>query len=347
MLPVPAAKDWKVPAIPTIGDLSDWLGVLPGELDWFADLAALTRGGKLAHYHYRVLTKSSGSLRLIEAPKPYLKGLQQQILAKILDRIPPHTASQGFVKGRSVKTFVTPHVEKQVVLKMDLQDFFPSIIGARIQTVFRTMGYPESVADLLGGICSNATPRGVWKSLNASADVNDLFEARSLYAHPHLPQGAPTSPALANICFYRADCRLAGLAKAAGASYSRYADDLAFSGGDEFARTVERFAAHVAAILTEEGFVVHHRKTRVMRAGVRQRLTGIVLNHHANIPREDFDRLKATLTNCVRHGFDSQNREGHIDFRSHLEGRVAWVESVNPARGMRLRGLLDVVKWES
>jgi hypothetical protein len=342
MQPVGAAARWKLPAIESTGDLADWLALTPGELDWFADLKALgykKRAPRLRHYHYRVLDKGYGAVRLIEAPKPRLKWIQQRILAGILDKIPPHPAAHGFVKGRSVKTFAAPHVGQRVVLRMDLRDFFPSIGGARIQTLFRTLGYPESVADLLGGISTNAAPRDVWTGLA------EHREARAMYARPHLPQGAPASPALANMCLYRADCRMAGLAESAGARYTRYADDLAFSGGEEFDRRVERFAAHAAAILHEEGFAVHHRKTRIMRQSVRQHLAGVVANQRLNVRRADFDLLKATLTNCARHGPASQNRDAHADFRAHLEGRVSYVESINPAKGKRLRAILERIVW--
>src|ERR1700724_208249 len=96
--------------------------------------------GWSTHYHYRVLTKPSGAIRLIEAPKPLLKAVQRQILAGILEKIPPHPAVHGFLKHHSVKTFVAPHVGQRAVLKLDLDDFFPSISGPRIQALFRTMG---------------------------------------------------------------------------------------------------------------------------------------------------------------------------------------------------------------
>ncbi len=105
-----------------------------------------------------------------------------------------------------------------VQLRMDLADFFPCMSGARVQSAFRTLGYPEPVADLLGGI------------------------------RPQCPQGAPTWPALANLCAFRLACRLTGLADWLGATYSRYADDPAFSGGAEFARRAEYVSAMVAAI---------------------------------------------------------------------------------------------------
>jgi retron-type reverse transcriptase len=329
-----AAAAWDVPAIESAGALADWLLLDHGELAWFADLKGLwyqRNRPRLRHYRYQVRTKRSGSIRLIEAPKMRLKKLQRQILAGILAGIPPHSAAQGFLRGRSIKTFVAPHVGQRVVLRMDLQNFFPSIAGSRIQALFRTMGYPETVADLLGGICTNATPPDIWKDAvwkEAALDIPaaQLWEARALYSRPHLPQGAPTSPALANLCAYRVDCRLAGLAKSAGAQYTRYADDLAFSGGEAFERCVERFRTHVAAILREEGFSVHHRKTRMMRAG--------------------FDRLKAILTNCVRLGPESQNRDAHPYFRAHLEGRVGFVESINPGKGRRLRAILEQIRWQ-
>jgi hypothetical protein len=167
-----------------------------------------------------------------------------------------------------------------------------------------------------------------------------------LYSPRHLPQGAPTSPALANVCCYRLDCRLAGLAKAAGADYTRYADDLAFSGGEEFDRSVNRFATYVAAIVHEEGLSVNHRKTRIMRPGVRQHLAGVTLNQHLNVNRRDFDALKAILTNCIRFGPATQNRDQHLDFRAHLQGRVAFVVSVNAQRGNRLRRLFEQIQWQ-
>jgi hypothetical protein len=350
MQPADAARGWPIPKIETVGELAAWLGLSASELEWFADLKRLNArvgngDGPIGHYHYRVLAKIGGNIRLIEAPKKKLKELQRVILRELLEKIPTHEAAHGFVKGRSVKTFAAPHVGQRVVLRMDLRDFFPSIAGSRVQAFFRTAGYPDAVADLLGGICTNAAPRRMWKTLGKGLDPLAMAEARALYAFRHLPQGAPTSPALANLCAYRVDCRLNGLAEAAGATYTRYADDLAFSGGADFARGVARFALRAAAILLEEGFAVHHRKTRLMRQGVRQYLAGLVTNEHINVVRADFDRLKAILTNCVRHGAESQNRDGHPAFRMHLVGRVGFVEMVNPVKGARLRKIFERIEW--
>ena len=203
MQPVAAAASWDLPVFESVGDLANWLSVDFENLAWFADLKLLggrNRNPRMRHYHYRILSKNFDSIRLIEAPKPRLKQLQRQILSQILERIPPHPAVHGFIKGRSIKTFVAPHTGECIVLRMDLRDFFPSFAAARVRSLFRTLGYPDAVAECLAGLCTTATPR-------------DILQTFDLYSSPHLPQGAPTSPALANLCTYRLDCRLSGLAK--------------------------------------------------------------------------------------------------------------------------------------
>ena len=352
MQPAHAARNWPVPKLESIGALAAWLQITPSELEWFADLKRIVArmrdssySGPLGHYNYRILAKQDGAIRLIEAPKQRLKQIQKHILSEILEKIPIHPAVHGFRRGRSIKTFAAPHVGQEVVVRMDLHEFFPSISAPRIQAMFRTAGYPEPVANLLGGLCTNAAPRALWAVQGSGLDPVRMAEARHRYAWAHLPQGAPTSPALANICAYRVDCRLTGLAEASGAVYTRYADDLAFSGGGAFVRGAERFSIHAAAILQEEGFAVHHRKTRIMRQGVRQYLGGIVVNQHLNVIRRDYDLLKSTLTNCIRHGPDSQNREAIPDFRAHLQGRIAFVQMVNPNRATRLQTLFNGIHW--
>jgi hypothetical protein len=346
MSPTPRGKSWNVPVLCTQDELAKWMGISTGELLWFADARRIetkTAQPRLRNYHYRILSKRFGKLRLIEAPKPRLKAIQHRVLDGILNHIPPHPAAHGFIRQRSTRTFAAPHIAQKVVLRIDLEDYFPSIRFARVQAIFRLLGYADVVADALAGLCTNAAPLDVWNELEPPAAHAELTQSAWRYWQPHLPQGAPTSPALANLCSFRLDTRLAGLARAAGASYSRYADDLAFSGGREFERVVQRFHLHACAIALEEGFRVHHRKTRIMRQGVRQQLAGIVVNVHANVRREEYDRLKATLVNCLRHGLASQNREQHPDFRSHLAGRISYVTAINPLRGEKLRRLWEQI----
>lgn len=348
MQPAPAAIDWPIPVVATVRDLADWLWLEDGDLQWFADLRLLCAEDERArhhHYRYRLIRKASGGVRLLEAPKLRLKKIQRDLLREILAKVPVHDAAHGFVPGRSAITFAAPHVGKPAILQLDLESFFPSIRQSRVQTVFRLMGYPESVADLLGGLCCSTVPRRFWRTQAELLDSEQRVGLASLYGSPHLPQGAPTSPALANLCAYRFDCRLDGLSRSWGVTYTRYADDLAFSGNGNFAQGADDFAARVGAIALEEGFAVQHRKTRLSLDSGRQRLAGLIVNQKLNVPRADYDRLKATLTNCVRQGPESQNRESHPAFRAHLLGLVSYVASVHPERGIRLRSIFDRIVW--
>ena len=130
MQPVTAAAGWDLPAIESIEELAAWFGLTVSELSWFADLKGLgyrQNSEKLHHYRYRILPKPSGEIRLIEAPKSRLRELQREVLSRILSRIPPHPAAHGFIKGRSIKTFVLPHVGQHVILRMDLKTFLSVI----------------------------------------------------------------------------------------------------------------------------------------------------------------------------------------------------------------------------
>jgi RNA-directed DNA polymerase len=343
--PAMGEMPWPVPAIPTNGELGHFLALTTSELEWFADVHSLERrvtAEQLRHYRYRWIRKASGRLRLIEAPKGRLRELQRTLLRTILDRIPIHSAAHGFVPGRSPLSFVQGHAGAEVVIRLDLEDFFGSVTAGRVFGVFRTAGYPESVAYTLAGLTTNVIPSSVWQGAPHPTDatrLHDHFQLGKRLAVPHLPQGAPTSPALANLCAHRMDGRLTGLATAFGLRYSRYADDLAMSGSPRQSVT-ERVIGLIRAVVAEEGFRINESKTSVMAKGHRQRVAGIVVNRVPNLARGDYDLLRATLHNAARDGLEAQNRTGHPRFSEHLAGRVSWAASLNPGRAPALRKLL-------
>jgi len=349
--PAMGAMPWPVPAAATLVELGHVLDVEPSELEWLADAKRYLRRSKsplLEHYHRTWLPKRSGGFRLIEVPKPRIKAVQRRVLRCILNAIPTHTCAEGFVRGRSALSHALRHTGRAAVLCLDLEDFFTSISHARVFHVFRAAGYPGPVARVLAGICTTALPPAEFARCprpNNESELARYQRLRKSALSQHLPQGAPTSPALANLCALGLDRRLAAAAASVGAEYSRYADDLAFSGDAPFARRISNFSTLAGGIALDEGFVVNFRKTRIMRRASRQRVCGLVVNEHPNLPRPDYDRLKALLTNCQRHGPTTQNRDGHTDFRAHLQGRVAWVEAVAPARGAKLRALFEAIDW--
>lgn len=344
------AKD--LPALATQGDIADWLGLSIAEMDWFAaSLRPEPRAsGPLCHYTYRWLAKRRGGHRLIEIPKSRLRILQRRILREVLERVPIHAAAHGCVCGRSVLSAALPHAGKHVVLRIDLQDFFSSVTASRVHAVFRTLGYPPAAAGVLTGLVTHSTPYPVMRAVPVAEyaqaeDASSRSRRHALLRIAHLPQGAPSSPALANLCAYRLDLRLSGAAAACDARYTRYVDDLIFSGDQAFARKIERFKTMVYSIIVDEGFEPQFRKTLAQRQATSQRILGLVVNRKLNLPRGEFDALKALLHNCRCHGPRGQNHRGHPSFRQHLLGRIARVAQFNPQRGARLLREFRGIDW--
>jgi len=332
----------------SVGEIGEWLGLDENELSWFADRRQLERispDGPLRHYRYYWKLKRHGKCRLIEAPKYRLRALQRKLLYEILNQIPVHEAAHGFRKARSAASHAAPHVGKAVVLKMDLEDFFPSIAPARLVRILMHVGYAEDVAEILTSLSCNHVPSDVFASFPHLDDWSQKRRAQQLYCRPHFPQGSPTSPTIANVCAFRLDSRLAGLARSANAVYTRYADDLLFSGDEKFARSIDRFRTSVAVIAAEEGFTVNHHKTRVMKRSVRQEAVGLVLNEKLNTRRDEFDRLKAILHRCVLRGPSAVNDGRHTDFRSHLRGRIQYIAQSNASRLTKLTRLFEQIDW--
>jgi hypothetical protein len=328
--PAMAPSPFAVPEIATAGDLAAWLELEPAQLEWLADVRSLERhvtSQRLRNYRYTWIPRRRGHARLLEAPKPRLKALQRRVLREILSAVPVHDGAHGFVPGRSARSHAALHTGKRVVMRFDLEDFFASVTAARVFAIFRTAGYPESVAHTLTGLCTNAVPLSI-------VEQAATHRLRRRLATPHLPQGAPTSPALANLAAHGLDRRVAALAARVGGTATRYADDIVISGG----RGVEGLRHAVAGIARDEGFRLHPDKSRLMTSAGRQSTCGIVVNVRPNVAREEYDRLKAILHNAALDG------PGELS-RAHLEGRVAWVAHLNPARGARLREWLGRIDW--
>ncbi|MFC0114892.1 reverse transcriptase family protein [Kibdelosporangium aridum] len=321
-------------------DLQALLDVTASELDWLADARGWNKraGQPLWHYRSRWVGTSTGGLRLIEAPKPRLAEAQRRIVRHV--DLPVHEAAHGFRKGRSALTYAAPHAGKPLVVRMDLEGFFASVTGARV----RALLHEYEQAATLAGLLTTRTPLKVLRAAPTTSGDPDIRRRLLAHlAHQHLPQGAPSSPAVANAVAYRLDCRLAGLAKALGAEYTRYADDLAFSGPQTL--PVHRLLPGVVMIARDEGFRVRPDKTSVARQHQRQKLAGLVVNTAPAVPRVEYDALKALLHNCVKTGPQAQNRAGHSDFQAHVRGRIEWVAAGHPARGAKLRELFCQVTW--
>ena len=215
---------------------------------------------------------------------------------------------------------------------MDLEDFFPGISFYRVRHVFERHGYSGSVATVLALLCTEC-PRTTVEYAGTRYEVAAGPRA--------LPQGAPTSPGLSNQVARKLDKRLLGIAARLGVTYTRYADDLTFSGGDELAGKVGYLMARVRNIARDEGFAVNEKKSRVMRRSAAQTVTGVVVNDKPSVSRDEVRRLRAILHRARFEGLDAQNRDGRPSFRSWLEGKIAFVNMVRPDLGAKLKSELE------
>jgi hypothetical protein len=270
--------------------------------------------------------------------------MQRALLDRLLVHVPPHDAAHGFRRGRSVRSFAGVHAGTRVVVRIDLEDFFASVGQARVRAIFGALGYPDAVARFFAALACHRPPPTVLRERPVAGHdleaVARAHRAAKRFDRPHLPQGAPSSPALASLAAYGLDVRLTALARQFDASYARYADDLAFSGDATLARAPGALISLATRIANDEGFAVHRDKTRVMRSGARQSLGGLVVNAWPDVTRERYDALRARLHRIGR-GLDvPESAEAREALRRELEGHVSWA-SARPHRARKLAALLD------
>lgn len=279
----------QLPAITKVAPLCEALNLSVSELRW---LCYQSEVALKSHYTRFEIPKRSGGMRAIWAPLPKLKQVQHWILHNILDNLVVHGSAHGFVTGRSIATNAAEHTNSQLLVKVDIENFFPSISWKRVKGVFRKAGYPEQIATLLALLCTES-PREIVE-----------HEGKQVYvalADRCLPQGAPTSPALTNALCLRLDRRLTGFAQKAGWRYTRYADDLTFSlpANSKNKPEISRLLGTLKRVLGEEGFALNAKKTCVIRTGDVQEVTGLVVNGEKapRVSRELKRQMRAAVHN--------------------------------------------------
>ncbi len=297
-------------------ELAQALGISVGLLRHFSIHRQRER---VAHYVTFAIPKKSGGERLIHAPKRRLKALQRTLHERLVRKLPASQFAHGFLPGRSVASNAKPHVGKGVVIKLDLADCFPSIGLPRVRGLLISLGYGYPVAQILA-VLMTEPPR-------QPTEIDG-----TIYHVPVGPracvQGAPTSPGLCNAILRKLDHRLAGLARKYNYLYTRYADDLTFSGDD--AAQVKILIAIAGRIVAEEGFALNRSKTRVMRGGQRQVVTGVTVNTVAGLSRTERRRLRAAIHNA------SRSTGSGAALEPRLQGKLAYLRMLNPAQAAAL-----------
>jgi len=326
-----------LPPMHAAQDLARTMGVSLEELRF---LAFERRVSRISHYRRFAMPKKTGGLRIISAPMPRLKRAQYWVLDNVLARAPVHPAAHGFLKGRSIVSNATPHVGQAVVINVDLKDFFPSIALPRVRGVFTQLGYGKQVATTLALLCTESATEEV------DVDGETFYVAHGPRV---LPQGAPTSPALTNILCRRLDARLQGAAARLGFRYTRYADDLTFSGDESVRRQAGKLLWRVRQIVVDEGFTPHPDKQHVMRSHARQSVTGIVVNEKPSVDRATLRRFRAVLFQVEKDGPAGKQWNGNENVLAALEGYALFIRMVDADKGAPLLARVRAAraKWSS
>lgn len=320
-----------LPVLSTPADVARAMNLSISSLRW---LCFHAETAERTHYVSFEVPKKTGGTRRLSAPHARMRAAQSWIAEHVLAQVSPEHDAHGFVTGKSIVTNATPHVGKDVVINVDLVDFFPSIAFVRVRGIFESLGYSPAVATIFALLTTESPRRRV------EYDGKTYFAA---VAERSLPQGACTSPALSNLVARKLDRRLRGMCKKHGVTYTRYADDLTFSMEPGRREDIGMLLARIRHIVEDEGFRVHPKKVRVQRSGGRQAVTGIIVNHGLAAPREDVRRLRAILHAAKKTGLAAQSRGEHTDFVAHVRGKIAYVQMIDPKRGAQLKADFDRV----
>ena len=320
--------------LPILGDaiqIATAMGITVPRLRF---LAFNRKTSTVSHYVRFKIPKKTGGERSISAPMPKLKQAQYWILKNILNKIPVHDAVHGFRSDRSILTNAKPHVGADLVINIDLEDFFPSISYKRVKGLFRSFGYSEASATIFGLLCTEAELEEVeLDGKNYYVALGDRF----------LPQGSPASPAITNIMCRRLDRRLTQMGEQWDFIYTRYADDLTFSTSAKNPRICNLFK-NTDSIVRHEGFKINQKKTRVLRKSCQQEVTGIVVNEKLNVDRKTLKRFRATLHQIETDGVENISWGDGKDVMASIHGFANFVAMVNPVKGKKFLAQIQRIK---
>ena len=272
------------------------------------------------HYHNVFIPKSDGTKRKLSVPDLILKNVQRSIVDNILIYYPISKYATAYKVGSNVQKNARPHVNKKKILKLDIEGFFDNIIYSRVKdVVFCEDKFSEPIRILLTMLC---------------------------YYRESLPQGAPTSPAITNIIMYEFDEKIGAYCTEIGVSYTRYCDDMTFSG--EFDE--KEIITLVKEELRKLGLFLKNRKTALINNSKRQTVTGIVVNEKINITKEYKKKIRQEIYYIEKFGLENHAKnQGITDVNGYLVsllGRIAFVIQTCP-EDCEFKRYRDILKNES
>jgi retron-type reverse transcriptase len=283
-----------------INDLAEWLEMPIAALKpW---LKGMPDGYK--YENFKIPKKNGRGRREISAPNPSLKALQRSVYHKLLKRLHLHQAATAYIPGKSIFDNALPHVRQEVVINIDLKDFFGSVSSDKVYQYWHHLRWDVETSTILKNICC-------YKG--------------------GLPQGSPTSPALSNLCNLLLDARLEEMTRRNKGQYTRYSDDLTFSFSNPYIHK-RGILKQIHQILASEGYEIQKKKRiRVQRSHQRQTTTGLIVNDKVNLPKEIRKRIRA-----MRHHLSKGTlSQGDIRRLAGYESLLKMVDKVNIANTPR------------
>ena len=297
----------KLPYIYDRSHLSFLIGESTEQLYFFV------RNKRKVYVSYK-MKKKRGGYRTIDVPSKKLKFVQRWILQNILYSIKVSKHSHGFIPGKSIATNAQIHVGQELVMGIDLKNFFPSIKFNRVNGFFKSVGYNDNISTILAELCTFK-----WQ----------------------LPQGAPTSPMISNLIASSLDRRLAGFCKKKDLLYSRYADDITISGG----KVLPRYKTLMFRIITEEGFEINYEKVRIQGRGSCQLVTGLVVNDKVSIGRKKKRTIKSFVYKVVEKGSIEANETNNPFFKEMVYGLLSFSNVVEPKFAQPFLEKINSIDW--
>ena len=331
-----------------MGVQSDYLKVLIAENNDIHTIINGNEGLKSKKYNHFFIKKREKGYREIMAPHKDLKYIQRWLLFNILSKYPLRESCKGFRNGISIKDNAQVHTNAKVVLKVDLLKFYDTITERRVYGVFQKMGYAKNLSYSFAKLCTAKHHDKYWQDFSYSDKLNlkELYEERP----PILPQGAPSSPTLANIIATKMDNRFEALAKKMKFSYSRYADDLTFSIRDEGKLPSLKL---IRKIISDENFYINDNKISYMYRGSKQYVTGLTVTNGVHTSKKYRKEIERHIHFCRKYGVEehlSRNIKkfpyyNSLKFHDWLYGHICFIHSVDEKASEKLLENFNKINW--
>jgi len=339
-----------LPAILTLCHLAQRTGVPYDHLR-----GIVSRADERPNYRRFKIRKRSGGWRRISVPEPKLKIAQTWLAQHVLSKVAPHAASHAFAPGSSTVACAVQHSGARWLIKMDIADFFGSITEIQVYRVFRSLGYNALVSFELAAVCTDAPWRSAKYALR-SWQVHFPRKRIELYVRKRLgrlPQGAPSSPMLANLVMRRLDQALSDLGQSHGLVYTRYSDDITFSTAGAFTKTrAFKVVEAAATLLKAQGLYPNRAKTAIVHPGARRIVLGLSVNEaYPRLSRTFRDRLRQHFYYLEKHGIQRHMEARKFDsvggLYRHLRGLIDYANMVDQPYAASLRRRLAMLPWNS